>query len=125
MIRGSRSLVLLRGTEPTPRRLGRPSGVGSAGDSCSNIEVGARPPGFRREVLGCCDLALAFALVLSFSMLSASSCSLGFLRLKGLREIERRWREGQVCGHVVRRGKMWDWHKEGGRKEVAEEGASQ
>ena len=106
MIRGSRSLRLLRGTEPGRGPLGPPSLVGLAGDSCWNIEVGARSPGFGRLVLDCCDWALALALAFIILMFSASSCNLGLLRLKGLREMERRWMEGQVWEHVVRRGRM-------------------
>ena len=87
---GSRPLTVLNGTGPTRGRLRPPSRVDSPGSSCSNIEVGARSPGFGvAPGLGNSARALALALLPNFWMFSASSCTLGFLRLKGLRERDR------------------------------------
>ena len=68
--------------------------MASVGDSCSNIEEGARSPVLGIRDCDRCDRALALALVLNFWIFSASSCTFGFLRLKGLREMDRYWIDG-------------------------------
>ena len=88
--------MVLRGDGATRRRLGPPSRVGSEGNSCSNIEEGARSPGFGIPDSDRADRPLALALDLIFWIVSASNCFLGLLRLKGLREIERFWMERYV-----------------------------